>query len=566
MKELTINEIIELCRIIYNYTADSTIKYIINNAALAVVGYDCASQKIAFEDVDEKHIISSFVSYFADVVKVYAYDDDGYKVLVETEKASQYAQDYVDKLSLLIKSLEDYIAGSFEAAAEELPFDTGKMLGNIKTASENFIQLVTTSAEENGWEIDEFNKSLVSEDHGGYLLIANKIISKYNDDIRFFLSDVIRDFGLVEILFSLFGNYTGINFTEEVQEMIANMVYDSLRPNPNYDYENYIRTVCSIYGIDDETVIESYIKTFEESKTFSFLSDRFSELLEAYKSLEGDSKKSYLNQIAKEFNVTTQEASEIFEKRLGAYEELVKTLSYLENIPVNGYDFMQLIVHFNELLPLMGEGFIEEEDVRMLTQVFFQIVDIENTIKNNIRSVVEKYQVEFSQFLVEIINRIIGFTDINSVQYKEIETIINYAVSEYVKGTIDFASVMNSFFKTVNNYCEGESKILANSLGMMFMIIVGQSSDVSIDYNKLFEYVELPNDVNEIDYNELVATLWSQSTYSSIFKISNPVVQFVEEAGKVVGEIVTFDIGLDFDIVVSTFNAGIQFKFYIPLV
>ena len=273
-----------------------------------------------------------------------------------------------------------------------------------------------------------------------------------------------------------------------------------------------------------------------------------------------------MNQISKEFNVTTQEASEIFEKRLGAYEELIKTLSYLENIPVNGYDFMQLIVHFNELLPLMGEGFIEKEHVRMLTQVFFQIVDIENTIKNNIRSVVEKYQVEFSQFLVEIINTIIGFTDINSVQYKEIETIINYAVSEYVKGTIDFASVMNSFFKTVNNYCEGESKILANSLGMMFMIIVGQSSDVSIDYNKLFEYVELPNDVNEIDYNELVATLWSQSTYSSIFKISNPVVQFVEEAGKVVGEIVTFDIGLDFDIVVSTFNAGIQFKFYIPLV
>ena len=56
------------------------------------------------------------------------------------------------------------------------------------------------------------------------------------------------------------------------------------------------------------------------------------------------------------------------------------------------------------------------------------------------------------------------------------------------------------------------------------------------------------------------------SLENSILKLTNPVVEFIEHSGEIIGEKITFSINLDFDIVVSSFNATANFTVYIPLV
>ena len=559
-KSLSIKDyMIDLGRIVYKHSSDSNTRILFTEVLKSAVGYDCSTDTIINENIDEKHIFSNVVSAISDLNVIYKENEDGSTEVDNSEEAREAAQEQTKKITALIRAFEDYIYDSFEAAKNEQPYDTKAALDKIKLASEDYVNFIYEMYEDGTW-IENIIVVFITEP----LIILNDIIDLYDANPRIFIVNIMKYFDVMGKIIDSSG--LSENITDEQRELIITFLYDVLQPNPNYDYENYIRSLCSMVGYDDEELVQEYIREFEETKTFSLLSDFFTDALAFYK--DEEYRNENLTSIAKELNITNVEAVEVLESRIEATESLIITIKYLENIPINGYDPLVLTNYITTTLQDISSGAIGQEHLEILIFAFSQLFDIEAAIRNNIQKAVGESQVLISEWLTGYITSLLNLDEDDSpVAYREIKTIISYAVSEYAKGSIDYTSIMNSFFKTVNEYCEDENKIIANSLGIMLMIIVGESSEISFDYNKMFEYIDLPNSVNSINYNELIEKLFSNATYADFIKVSDPQVKFVEEQGVLIAEVVTFNISVNFELVtITSFNASLECSFMIPLI
>ncbi len=547
-------EINKLSQIIYDYSMDEMIKMIIKEAALNSTGYDCSERKVVKEEVDYKHMVSNFISAFGGVIQVYIQNEDGSVSYDDSSKARDYANEYVKKIGTIIRTVEDYVVGSFEAAIKQERFETKEMLDKIVLACNEYKAYAIDVKEENNWYISDLEYQIVN-----IMALVEGIVDIYNENPRVYIVNLIEYFQVIE---NLLIHISGGVVPEEYINLITNVIYDIIKPNPDYDYEQYITTVCGMLGITDEATIQGYIDTFRETKTITLLTDYYSQYIEYMK--DPEISKAMITDIARQKYMSNAEAEDFFQHRIEAFEELYVMVRYLEHIPINGFEPIVLISYINTTLDNINKGFIDEQSTKHLLQIAMQFLNIEDTIKSNFKKVLATYELELVTLAKGLICSALGITDNNSVAYKELETIISYGISEYINGTLDYVSVMNSFFKTVNAYCTEDIKVVANALGMLISISLGKDSDVKIDYNKLFQYIELPNEVNKIDYNELVERLWNESTYD-IFSITQPIIQFIsDDDGNIIGEYVSFALKIDFDITISTFNAEMNCYFVIP--
>lgn len=526
--------------------------------------------EIVTEKVDYKHMISNFVSAFGDIVPVYIEEEDGSLIYDESIKAREFAKNYIKKIGAIIGTLEDYIVGSFEAAANKTEFKTKEMLNYIVGACNDFTSFVLQVKPENNWYTSEIEYMIFS-----YIDLACDILNIYDENPRVYIVNLIKHFEVVE---NIVKGFAGEVIPENYTDLIINLIYDIITPNPNYDYERYIESVCEILGITDRDVIDEYIATFAETKTITLLTDYYGQYIEYMK--DPNISKAMITEIASQKSISNAEAVDFFDSRIKAFEELYSMVNYLELIPINGFEPIVMISYFSTTLENINKGFIDDKTTQELLQVAMQFLNIEDTIKSNFKKVLATYEEEITKSAKSIICSALGITNEDSVPYKELDTIITHAISNYINGTLDYVTTMNSFFKTVNTYCAEEQKIIANALGMMLSIYFGKDSDVKINYNELFQYIELdlPEEFDGIDYNELVERIWSDSTYD-IFTMTQPTIEFItqtvesdetDENGEsvkkeiIVGERVYFTLKVDFDIILSSFHSDLNLWFDIP--
>ncbi len=66
----------------------------------------------------------------------------------------------------------------------------------------------------------------------------------------------------------------------------------------------------------------------------------------------------------------------------------------------------------------------------------------------------------------------------------------------------------------IDVYCEEPAKTVAFSV--LSLLVIATQPD--IDYNELFSFIELPQEIESIDYNKLVGKLTSGDFYKNLIK------------------------------------------------
>lgn len=147
-------------------------------------------------------------------------------------------------------------------------------------------------------------------------------------------------------------------------------------------------------------------------------------------------------------------------------------------------------------------------------------------------------------------------------------TLNNYFVGvldRYVSNQI--VSIEDELSKFVNsdviNCFTEDTQTVIQSMALSY-VVLSHAGDTTYNYNELFANVQLPEFIEEIDYNTLFARLYSEDSYSFNYKILDVQTNYVlSDSGEITGEILTVTASVETDVVLAAFNANLTATFEI---
>ena len=84
------------------------------------------------------------------------------------------------------------------------------------------------------------------------------------------------------------------------------------------------------------------------------------------------------------------------------------------------------------------------------------------------------------------------------------------------------------------------------------------------DYNKLLENIELPKEIESVDFNKLINEVLLNKETWKIFKLDNVKVDYVlDDNGKLIKEILTLNLNIDYDLMLTSLDSNLTLKFEI---
>ena len=161
------------------------------------------------------------------------------------------------------------------------------------------------------------------------------------------------------------------------------------------------------------------------------------------------------------------------------------------------------------------------------------------------RSFVEEYKDTIMQFVRDYVDYDLRF---NGDAVEGICSVVDASLDRYVEGTLSFDGLLDDISAAVEEYANEEAKTTLNAI---YTLITALNYDPNIDYNEVFAFIPLPEGIQSIDYNVLMAKLYDKSTYDML-NIDNAEVTYITDmGGNVTGAVITFDLVVDFDAVIA---------------
>ena len=117
----------------------------------------------------------------------------------------------------------------------------------------------------------------------------------------------------------------------------------------------------------------------------------------------------------------------------------------------------------------------------------------------------------------------------------------------------------------IEKYCSEDMNTFINSLSILTTLILDGNDD-SIDYNEIFGAIELPNEIKEIDFNQLIKESLRDESNKDLLSIEDVKVEYILDAqGNIVKEILTVSLNAKYDIIFSSMDSDIVFTIEINL-
>ena len=139
--------------------------------------------------------------------------------------------------------------------------------------------------------------------------------------------------------------------------------------------------------------------------------------------------------------------------------------------------------------------------------------------------------------------------------YAEIQTLVGNVIDDYVAGTLDIDAITSEIDRLINAYAHEDTKTILKAGHMLVMSLM---YDEEVDYNEIFKDIELPYQIESVDYNVLMKKLFDESTYNA-FTFSDVEVEYLtNDAGEIIGESLTLTIDVNFDAIISSLTGDIK--------
>jgi len=323
---------------------------------------------------------------------------------------------------------------------------------------------------------------------------------------------------------------TYIDFEALVNEYLSKIINDE-----EIDQIYYINQVSIILGYD----ITAFTSNYEEFGNPYF----FKELANIYISeFEEDIVSAY--------------GQEYYDN---LYSAFINLANYIDEIPSNGVGNPLTLVQ--EFVTQLHQLTVYQDDLNR--EIAFNILSImlnsDSAIYQTLLSVVDEYRSDIVEYLTSGLSYAFNIES-GSDAYNAIYLLINSAVDDIVDDTFVVEDLLTGLKDIIEDYINKEAQPLIYSVGALMLVL----TDADLDYNEVFSFIPLPEEIESIDYNLMIERMMAEETYETIFSIENAVVEVVEDAqGHITGEILTVTINVDFDIMISQLSGEFTISFEI---
>lgn len=293
------------------------------------------------------------------------------------------------------------------------------------------------------------------------------------------------------------------------------------------DMPDLIVKVCDAIGVDPTI----YLDRYNQNGTLNILEDLANEYLRVESIVDTTELNNAILDIAK-FLDNTMTGEFDLNQFLGLVNNLAKeTDDYLTRMDLNSEDY--------------------DKYALKLVQA---ITDTTKTFKENIVAYLNRYDVVIQGTIVDLICNALSI-DREGTAYDELCLIVATHYESALDGTFAPGELIGDVTNYIETYLSKDAATVMKALTSMFILLEAKNSEREIDYNEIFSFIELPKEFT-IDYNVLIAKLLDENSYNDIFTYDNLTVQYVDDSqGNIVKEVITFNVYLDFDMMITSIDA-----------
>lgn len=429
-----------------------------------------------------------------------------------------------------------------------------------------------TFAGEFDCDFDRFVFALNDESIGSYLhylpfvifgfiednSLQNAVVSEFNECLAAISeNESLKDFALLENVFEIF-----LPYSESEEEII---------------------THARQYLVDVDDMIES--------GDFSNLEEKTVAIMDEVKDVTDDLGMQpvildYLNFVANTISENGFDA-EVFVDSVLNYEAFDNIKNNLMNYGIIGNLFFEKLFdsligmdgklhisnfNYEKILPIIRESLeetnIEELDINIMLSLFeyldqIPVMTIEEALECFARDSLIAFAKEYKDEIVEqIACAIVAYSGNESlslgydgfyVALEEAIEIVSEIFDEFTDGNFNAQNSILNLKNFIDKYYSTDSKTSVYALTTLVAFLSGEE----IDFNEVLGDIQLPDGV-EVDFNKLIDRLTDELTWTDIIKVKTFKTELITENNEYVGENITLEIDINFDIEIIKFIENIK--------
>ena len=100
------------------------------------------------------------------------------------------------------------------------------------------------------------------------------------------------------------------------------------------------------------------------------------------------------------------------------------------------------------------------------------------------------------------------------------------------------------------------TKVFVKTSAILGAILMGE--DENVDYNELFAGIDLPKEVEEVDFNKLIKEVLKDKNTYDVLSLNDVKVDYITDVqGNIVKEVLTLSLKVNYDILISSLDENI---------
>lgn len=436
----------------------------------------------------------------------------------ETPEEKSLRENYMLDFAGLIKVAEDLYKTDFNIS-----------LNNLITHLTNLSEHETTLQE---WEYEQMIADPITFESFTAIAESVKVIADKDFDSfdeKYGLSYILA----VQMASALYDEFIYEAAFDEVVEELAELINNYLNSIISGEKINIRTLLGDLQDILENLQIEQFLLNLDEFNSPMYFTYVFKFYLDSGFEGTEEEREAYYNQFEVMFNMLEQlDLLVTFENDTINFN--AERITKLEDAL---HDFL---IFYEENSPELSDQEKELFDLALI------LVNSNVEYAQRVLNVISSYKQETAMLLTYSIIELFAMEQTETV-YDEVYDWSEGFVYELLNDLVTLESSFTDLFDIVNEYGSEPNKTIA----LATLAMAAFFSDEDIDYNEMFASVELPPQIESIDYNKLVAKLKSENTYK-VFELSNVEVKTVmNEQGEIIKEILTLTLNVDFDIMVT---------------
>lgn len=307
----------------------------------------------------------------------------------------------------------------------------------------------------------------------------------------------------------------------------SNIIYSALKTEGNIDYVKLIEDLCERLNVEKDYYIEQY-----NAGSLTLFTDLFEMFVPNW---------DYYTGAKLEINT--------------AYRNICM---YLDSLFVETFDRTVFIEKINQCLTATLNMYSEtySPTTKLVLDCLIKITNTTQDLYANIRDIVAEYKSTAKDYIEFALIMTLNLDSENLPAVNALEDIIDYHLTSYIKNELVLSDMLNDLNTFMDRYCDLETNISVKAGTILGLILMGQDKDV--DYNQIFNGIELPAEIKEVDFNKLInETLRDKNTYN-ILSLQDVKVDYITDTqGKIIKEVLTVSLQANYDILLSSMDATV---------